>query len=374
MNTRAVALDGRPITTSHNEPSAAEIAKAVEENPSLALTDQTTFDALVEHLRDEIAAHEPDLSTDRGRKEIASLAYRIARTKTAIDDAGKALNEAARKKINEVDALRRIVRDQLDALRDEARAPLTAWEAAEEARETAIKAELEYLRSAATISLDTTSDHVSARIAEIEARTFDVGVFRGQIDYVEGVRQQSLSTLREVHARILKDEADKAELDRLRAEAAERARQEVEKAEQERREREAAEAAAAEAERIAAAARRAEDAARAEVERRAAEDRDRLEREYAAALQAERNKVAAAERERIEAEQRVASEKAAAEAEAKRLADEAAARAADQAHRGQIMGAAKAAIMSAGEIDEPSARRIVLAIVKGNVPHTVINF
>lgn len=372
-----MAEAARVATIGHNhppEPTPAEIAAMVEKNPALVLVEPDKFAMLYEHMAAEVAAHVPDLTTEKGRKAIGSLAYKIARTKTAIDDAGKALNEAARKKINEVDAIRRTVRDQLDALRDEARAPLTAWEAAEVARETAIKAELDHLRSAASISLDTTSAHVSERIAEVEARTLDAEVFRGQIDYVEGVRQQALSRLREVHARILKDEADKAELDCLRAEAAERARQEAEKAERERREREAAEAAAAEADLIAEAARRAEDAARAEIERKAAEDRDRMEREHAAALQAERDKAAAAERERIEAEQRAASEKAEAEAEAKRLADEAAARAADQKHRGEIMGAAKAAIMTIGEIDEASARRIVLAIVKGKIPHTVIDF
>ncbi|WP_277750417.1 hypothetical protein [Croceibacterium ferulae] len=42
------------------------------------------------------------MTTAKGRKAIASLAAKVARTKTAIDDAGKKLNEEARAKINAV--------------------------------------------------------------------------------------------------------------------------------------------------------------------------------------------------------------------------------------------------------------------------------
>jgi colicin import membrane protein len=58
----------------------------------------------------------------------------VTRSKTAIDDAGKKLNEEARAKINAVDAQRRKIREELDALAEEVRKPLTEWEKAEDQR------------------------------------------------------------------------------------------------------------------------------------------------------------------------------------------------------------------------------------------------
>ena len=52
---------------------------------------------------------------------------------------------------------------------------------------------------------------------------------------------------------------------------------------------------------------------------------------------------------------------------------QAAARESDQAHRRAIMGEAKSAIMGCGT-DEDTARKIVLAIVAGQVPHTKLEF
>lgn len=49
------------------------------------------LDELLAKIRQETATIVPDVSTDKGRKEIASIAYKVARSKTVIDDAGKTL-------------------------------------------------------------------------------------------------------------------------------------------------------------------------------------------------------------------------------------------------------------------------------------------
>ena len=67
----------------------------------------------------------PDTSTAAGRKEIASMAYAVARSKTTIDDAGKTLVAEWKKRSGEVDAGRKQARDYLDELRDKTRLPLT---------------------------------------------------------------------------------------------------------------------------------------------------------------------------------------------------------------------------------------------------------
>ena len=57
-----------------------------------------------------------EISTEPNRKALASLAYKIARSKSYIDDQGKTLTENARKEIEAVNGERKIARDRLDAL------------------------------------------------------------------------------------------------------------------------------------------------------------------------------------------------------------------------------------------------------------------
>lgn len=100
------------------------------------------LDDLLGRIRAATVTLVPDTTTDKGRKEIASLAYKVSRSKTAIDDAGKALVADIKARASKIDAARKKARDTLDALRDEVRAPLTEWEA-EQARIEREKAEAE---------------------------------------------------------------------------------------------------------------------------------------------------------------------------------------------------------------------------------------
>ena len=96
--------------------------------PGALVQSREKFNAFYEKVAQEVAGHEPDLSTDKGRKAIASLAYKVTRTKTAIDEAGKKLTEDKKKEIAAVDAERKAIREKLDALAAEVRKPLTDWE------------------------------------------------------------------------------------------------------------------------------------------------------------------------------------------------------------------------------------------------------
>ena len=72
-----------------------------------------------------------DAETPKGRKELASIAYSVSKTKTWLDEQGKNLVSEAKSKIKVVDNERKAVRDQLDLLRDEIRKPVTDFEDAE---------------------------------------------------------------------------------------------------------------------------------------------------------------------------------------------------------------------------------------------------
>lgn len=364
MATAAVEID---------RATGTDIVALVEANPVMVLTDREQFSRFYEEIKRQTDAHVPDVTTEKGRKAIASLAYDVARTKTAIDDAGKKLNEEARARINAVDEARREIRQQLDALKVEVRRPLTEWEQAEDVRLETCRTTIQLLRESAAVGYEETAEQVRARHAKIEAMSFDPMTFDGYMPQVQALRDMALAALTTAAERMEREEAERAELERLRAEAAEReAREAAEREERERAEqaRIAAEqeeqrkkvAEEAEAQRIREAADRAAEAAREEEARKAREAEEARQREHEAALAEERTRREAAERkeaERLEEERRAAAEQAAREA--------------SRAHRTRVMRAAKEAIMTCGATEE-TAQKIVLAIKAGEVPAVTLAF
>ena len=192
------------------------------------------LDPIVARIVEEVRSHAPDLTTAKGRDAIKSLAYRVSRSKTALDEAGKKLNEEARAQIGIVDAARKKIRDQLDALRDEARKPLDDWEAAEDLRLNLLKSRLRAL-DAGRADATCAASQIAEVLAEIEATEIgeDWQEYQGQAAIA---KDQAITALRRNLEIARKREADAAELERLRAEEAKRA-------EEERQRREAEEAA-----------------------------------------------------------------------------------------------------------------------------------
>lgn len=366
------------------EDAKLSIADLVAQSPAIVLTDEAKRAELFAHIEGEIAAFEPDLETAKGRAAIKSFAFDITKTKTAIDGAGKKMNEDARAQINIVDAARRITKGRLEALHDMAREPLTAWEEAEDKRVSWCRQVIEDFKRGAVVTMDDSAETVRVRGEAAYNVIVEPATFGDMFEEAKSAKELTVSTLLAAKARLEKEEADRAELEKLRAEAAERERREranqeareaaerelaAEKAEEERR----AAAEKAEAARVEQATKEAEDRARREAEEAAQAERDRVRREHDEAIAAERRRAdeaeaaAQAERDRI----------AAAEAERQRLADEEAAakakREKDQAHRTNVKTAAKTAIMSCGA-DEETARKIVTLIIAGEVPHVRLEF
>lgn len=367
-----------------NETPQTALVAQVNADPGLVLLDKERFNQFYEAIKAETDKLVPDLTTEKGRKEIASMAFKVAKTKTAIDAAGKLLNEEARAKINIVDAARRDIREKLDALKDEVRRPLTEWEAREEQRVIACNGVIDRFIAAGKVHLDDTTDTVRTRLAEVQAVAIDEGQFQQLLPLATYQQQTAVDALTAAHAQLVREEADRAELDRLRSEAAERAEREraeaeakaaAEAAERAKHEAEARAARAAEEEkaRIEAAAKAAEEAARAQAEAAARAEREAAERAHAEALAAEKRRADEAEAARQAEADRIARETAAREADEKAAAEAAAARAADIEHRSKIMGTAKQAIMGHG-VGEQTARAIVLAIAAGDVPNVSMRF
>lgn len=331
------------------------IANIIESNPVAVLTDAKVYSEFYAQIKAEVEAFEPDLSTATGRKAIASLAYKVARTKTAIDDAGKKLNEDARAQINAVDAQRRKIRDELDELSALARRPLTEWEGAESARKSARDAIINRIGLAVVMTYEDTSLTVTERLDQARHEPITEELFGDELQSAKDLQSRTVATLEAAVARLTLEEADRAELARLRLAAQAKAEEEA-AAEAARRAEAKRKADAAEAERI--AIEREAEAASVAAAHAAREAREEAQAKIDAAN-------AEAARLQREADARAAADKAA--------ADEQANRDADRAHRAKVMGAAKESIVALGP-DGETARKIVLAIVAGEIPNVTLRF
>lgn len=361
----------------------ADEVMTVTESRLAVFTDASAVDDLLQPVRDLVAEFEPDMATAKGRKEIASLAHKIARYKTTLDGHGKDLVADWKAKAKQVDASRKVLRDELDAMKEQVRKPLTDWENAEKARIEKHKQTLELLRELGMNASDLTLDLLE--LSEHKAQNIDPTVLE---EFESEGHREKEQALRLINAAIVTEKA-RLEEERKTEEArkAEEAKAQAEREEQIRKEAEAkakAEAeAAAQAERdrverekqeAAAAAKAAEERAareKAEAERKAAEaeerarqaEQDRIRAEERAKLEAEQ----AAEKARQEEQQRVAAEKAAEEAARKQ-------READKQHIAAICNEAKHDLMLACGLDEEAAKAVVRSVYRGEIRHTVIEY
>ncbi|MGL0761275.1 hypothetical protein ACJO73_07310 [Citrobacter freundii] len=314
----------------------------IEKSSAMAVfTNNEQLDPIIEKIEKEARSLVPDVSTKKGRDAIASMAHKVARSKTYIDNAGKDLVAELKALPKQIDESRRIVRERLDALKDEVRRPLTEWEAEQER----IKAEEAAKIKAEEDRKKFESDH---EIALLMNDAFD--------------REVAEKKAEEERQRIAHEEE-------LKRQAAEQAK------------REAEEKAAAE---LAAAKKREEDAiaAKAQAELLAKQAQERAEQEAKdAAAKAEADKKAAIAAEQRKAQEeadrikREAEQKEAARlAEEKRIADEKAAREADVKHRKAVGTDIVNALTANTSISRDQAIEVLKALMDGLVPRTQINY
>nr|WP_250297136.1 hypothetical protein [Escherichia coli] len=314
----------------------------IEKSSAMAVfTNNEQLDPIIEKIEKEARSLVPDVSTKKGRDAIASMAHKVARSKTYIDNAGKDLVAELKALPKQIDESRRIVRERLEALKDEVRRPLTEWEAEQER----IKAE-----------------------QAMNAMHAEALVMNENIDLQRAIQFEADH---EMALLMNKDFDREREEQRRQAEQAQRERDErlkQEAAEQARRDAEAMHKAEIEA----AARREAEEKARAELaERQRVEAEQRAAREkQEAEARAEREKAAAVEAERLKAKQ--AEEKRL--AEEKRIADEQAKREADVKHRKTVGTNIVNALTSHTSLTREQAIEVLTALKDDLIPCAKIHY
>ena len=335
----------------------------IEKTNALAVfTSQEQLDPLIEAIEKEARSLVPDLSTKKGRDAIASMAHKVARSKTYIDNAGKDLVAELKALPKQIDESRRLVRERLDALKDEVRRPLTEWEAEQER----IKAE-EAMNSMHEEALVMNAEFDRQRAAKSEADHEMALLMNEKIDREREEARQKAEQAKLEHEERIKREAE----EKARREADEAAKREIEAAAA--REREATlakERAEREAKELAEKAERDRIEAEQRAEREKKEAAEKAERDKQQAI-AEEQRKAHEEAERIKRENE--QKEQARLAEEKRIKDEEARRAADKEHRKTINNKALQDLIAAG-VPEECAKLCITEIAKGNITAISINY
>ena len=333
------------------------------------------MDPLLGKIKEHVLSFVPDVTTKKGRGEIASMAYKVAQTKTLLDNLGKDLTADWKAKAKVVDEERKRMREELDALKDQVRTPLTEFENREKERVAALEKRIELIRALA-IDNDESGNKLSPKqLAErlVAAKGVDIESFEEMVTDAALAKDKAIAALEAHVARREREEAEAAELERLRKDAAEReqrereelirreaeekVRREAEEAarkEREQREREKAEAEAAIIrEREEAARREAEAEARRLADIKAANDKAEREKAELTRQYEEKERIAKAKKEAAE------------EAERKRQED--------VQHRTAVNNNILRSFMSYG-CNEETGKSIIKAMIAGSGPHVSVNY
>lgn len=203
--------------------------KLPKQNALQVFAEQGGIDPYIEKIRQEALSLVPDISTKKGRADIASMAARVARSKTYLEDAGKQLCDQERAKIDltlsAVMASRKLIKQQLDDLRDEVRKPLTDWENAEAERKGKIEARIEAMKRLPEIGSDAAA--IEKHMKRLERTEIDESFG----EYTVEAAIARTHAIRECQERLdaqIKIENDLKELEQLRIKQAEQAQKDRE--------------------------------------------------------------------------------------------------------------------------------------------------
>lgn len=304
----------------------------------------------VELARATVIGEVPDLSTEKGRKRVKSLAMSVVKAKTAVNDAGRAYLKRLKEMTKPIEKELREFEEAMDALRDEIRKPVDDWQAAEDAKKAALQTAIDQVVARFTLPSDADVDTIQAAMFALEQEPLTEDVFGKRLEEAEGKRTYGMALL-------TKQLAQRQQHDQEQAELAE-SRKRIQALEEQAR--------------ITAATNQALE-----------DERLRVQQQQ---LQTQRE----ADQRVRDAEtraQQVIDDQAKKETEAREAREEQeredAARAADKAHRGRINRAALDALRSinvaaegqpAAFLSPAVATLVMTAIIRGQIPAVAITY
>mgnify|MGYP000624677083 CR=1 FL=1 len=331
-----------------------ELVVIDKKNAMEVFTQANGLDPFLKKVRDEIDSFVPDLSTAKGRKEIASIAHKVAKSKTYLDGVGKELVAELKQKPKLIDAERKRMREMLEAWKDEVRQPLTEWENIEKDRVAKHNENLAEISSIENSFVEgMTSEMIKGLILKLE----NINVDEDWQEFQEqgaSSRSKAMDNLTKRYDFRLNYENEQAELEALRKEKAAKEAKERE----ERIAKEAAEKAKKDAEEK--AARDVEQARLREEQLKL--DKERIENEKREAeIKAAQDKIDAQKKAEQEKKDAIAQERRNIEAENKRRQEAEEARQKDVDHRKGINNQTLSLMEENGVTTELATKIITLA-------------
>lgn len=156
-------IDANPAPA-QNESYSTEIA-IVDTSPKNALVifSNGGLDPLIEQIRKRVKSEEFDVTTEKGRERIGSVARQIGSAKQRLIEMADSLTENAKKQIAAVNAERNRAQEEFDKLRDEVLAPRKAYEQIEKDRQAEHNKNLTILEGMIEFA-----DHTQYTVEQIE--------------------------------------------------------------------------------------------------------------------------------------------------------------------------------------------------------------
>lgn len=108
--------------------------------------DEQAVKKLIEGVKKAVSNEGFDMNLKKDRKLLASLAMKVAKSKTGLDEIGKNYVAGVKAEIKKIDTVRAYARNELDAIKQDLRKPLTEWEAVEKERVQALESLITHIK------------------------------------------------------------------------------------------------------------------------------------------------------------------------------------------------------------------------------------
>jgi len=137
-----------------------------------------------------------DMTCPKGRKACASMAYRIARTKTLLDGYGKDLVAPRKAELASIDSRRKVLKDALTEMQKTVRAPLDEHELKEKAEAEKKRVAMnERLRTLADMNFNFSLNDIPAELGRIASSQVTTDVYGEQVAYAQGLKDKAIQEL-----------------------------------------------------------------------------------------------------------------------------------------------------------------------------------
>lgn len=312
--------------------------QVIEQNEIALAYQKNTVKELFSNIAEQAKSVVFNLENPKEQKELKSLVYKIRQSKTAFDNFGKELKEQYTVVTKKIDEDRKFFRDSSDQLISELLEPLVKIEMAENKRVQDIQDRISKINAYVLLSFSG-SAQIQEYIDELKSLEIDES-FQEYQSQAKIAKYETIESLEKI--KIQREQMEEQAKQERERQQKERERQQLEH--DERIKREAIEQAEAQA-------KLRED----KLKRQAEQERHRAD-----LAKQEAELATQKERERIEAE-KLAQQKA----EAKRQAN--------KKHRDKILIESAESLQSIG-INPDDAKKIVVAIFKGEIKNININF